>query len=129
MADQITLASGVTETGSAGTSVKQDLKVLPALDVSGYDELHLQINLMGQNSGGNGIKVTVLTSMQSKVDDASWISAGQSSAVSSAPGWVNMNLSSASVTLLRYVRYQVDLQANTTSATFSITGLGRRKSM
>lgn len=130
MADVITIVTGMTETGSVSTSVKQDLKVLPAIEIAGYDELHLQVYLLGQNSGGNGIKVTILTSMQPKVDDASWISAGQSSLCgTSTPSWVNFTISSSSTTLLRYVRYQIDLQSNTTSATFTITGLARRRSL
>lgn len=124
MADIITLATAVTVTGTGGTSTKQ--AITEAVDVSGYDSLDLQIACLGVN-GVNGIKVTVLTSMQNKNDDSSWVSVGQSGTMASAPAWQQLTVpASGTNPLLRYVRYQVDFNAGVTSGAISITGMARR---
>lgn len=126
MADIITLANAETVTGTGGASTKQ--AITEAIDVSGYDSIDFQFTCLAVNNA-NGINVTILTSMQNKSDDSSWVSIGQSSALSNTPSWASLTVpASTSTPMLRYIRYQIDFGVSVTSATVSISGMARRKS-
>lgn len=123
MADIISLASALTVTGTGGSSTKQ--AITEAVDVSAYKSIDFQFACLAVN-GANGIKVTILTSMQNKSDDSSWVSIGQSSTLATSPSWASLTVpSSSSTPMHRYVRFQIDFQAAVTSATVSITGMAR----
>ena len=126
MADIITLATAVTVTGTGGTSTKQ--AITEAIDVSGYDSIDFQFGCLAVN-GANGIKVSILASMQNRSDDASWYSIGQSSTMATGPSWSALTVPSSSATpMFRYIRYQIDFNVGVTSATVSINGMARRRS-
>lgn len=129
MADILTLANSQNVKGTSGQSTRQP--ITEAIDVSGYDQLDFEFALWSQNSGGAGIKLTILTSMQNKSDDASWVSCGQSITVggSSVPDWYTLSVPLLNYApLLRYIRYQIDFQSGTTDVVVSINGMARRRS-
>ena len=133
MADLITLARMVPQKGTAGTTYYQALT--DAVDVSAYDSIDWQIS--ASTDGANGVTIDIITSMQNRVDDLaagavnpSWYSIGTTtlSGTAGVPGYKALSTptSSTSSPLLRYVRYQIKLNAAVTNAVFTIEGLGRR---
>lgn len=128
MADVIVLANNVTLTGSSAAKAPQPLYSNP-MDVSAYDLLDLQVFLQAVNNVA-GVKISIITSMSSnKEDDGSWnlTGIGSTVALTTAPQWVSLSVPTAGTTMFRYVRYCVDFQGATTSVTFSIQGMGRRR--
>jgi hypothetical protein len=144
MADVIVLADRFAISGATGSSVLQPL-LERAMDVSAYDQLDLQFVIHSIDNVA-GVKFTMTTAMiLSNIDDAginqptlsntpsnsSWSSIGQTAVLAPALGksmWYGMSFPAATP-MFRYLRYRAELQAGTgtTSMTFSILGMGRRR--
>jgi hypothetical protein len=92
----------------------QELRL--AVDVSGYDELDLLLTV--QDDIGTDISVRILTAMQMESEEG-WTVVGSAFNTIGAGSSTKRNLSG----FLKYVRYE--LVTNTT-ATFEVSGVGRR---
>lgn len=134
MADLIVLAHAVPIVKSGSVLVYyQDIR--EAVDVSAYDSVDFQISATSNHV--DGITVSIITSMQNKIDDLaaglgvpSWYSIGSKTIAAtagvSAIKALSVPSNSADEPMLRYIRYMITLGTNTTNAAFTIEGLARR---
>ncbi|MBI5515851.1 MAG: hypothetical protein HY909_18860 [Deltaproteobacteria bacterium] len=134
MGDLIKIAEFAIKVTTANTGAATFTAVQPldqALDVSGYEELDLQLNVVGFS--GQNCNVYLITSMQKDVEDETWDEANAPAtqfAPISGTGVKNAVLaSSGNKPLLRYIRWKAVSTAQvSTTLTFTLTGIARRRS-
>jgi hypothetical protein len=120
--DLITFGESVlTITSDAATWLSKD----PSVEVGRYDEMDLQLYVLGLKAAGVGsvsLELVVDTTMHPN-DEKSWISLGAFTLVASAP-------SSERVTfphLLRFARWRVASFSNGALASFFLSGIVRSR--
>jgi hypothetical protein len=109
MADLVLITDGPVRHTSNET---QDLRL--AVDVSGYDELDLQLMVQDASSS---VTVRILTAMQMESDEG-WVTVDSFSSIAAGAS-TKKNFSG----FLKYVRYELTSGATTT---FEVSGVGRR---
>ncbi len=129
MADIVTLANVVSVEKPVSSSKFDQSLFEGVADFGAYDAGDFQVNVLSVDHV-DGVKVTLLTSMsQSKMDDASWVSVGGTSTITTGPSWVTLSVPNGGTGLLRYLRWRVEFQGFCTKVTFSITGMARRNGL
>ena len=133
MADIIKLARNLPIKGTAGTTYYQ--LITDSIDVSPYDSIDWQMT--ASTDFANGVTIDIITSMQNTVDDISmgasnpsWYTIGSATLAGVAGVPYNRALSvpvsSTGSPMLRWIRYQIKLNAGVSNALFTIEGLARR---
>ena len=132
MGDIIVLANTVTVTSAMVTEGTYWQPLKDVQDIAAYGRIDVQAVLLGHYGSAatpTGIDVLFYTSMQNDVEGDAWKQAGSVLNLSGAngtPQWKDFIIAYAEeVVLYRYLRWRIDLKANTTSATFSLTGVAR----
>jgi hypothetical protein len=117
--------------GTVGSAVALDLRL--AIDVMRWDVVDLSIGFL---SASANVTLDLLSAMTADTEDKAWdvFTASPASLVGSAttggslsaPLYKSVSLP-ASNALLRFLRWRIYAASGTASASFVITGLGRRK--
>jgi len=137
MADTLIITTQPVEIKAATPGTPLDLRL--AIDIGAYDQIDVQIGLLGIVGAVTTVTVDFMTSMQNQVEDMSWdvLTAPTTSrcitavAISTSgpvpPKFVIASLPAAGFVLFRYLRWRAFITAGT-SATISMSAMGRRKS-
>lgn len=92
-----------------------------AIEALGFGSIDLFLLVYEASGSPASVTVTIETSMQNAADDAVlWKTIGTFAAISSSN---SSDVQSITSGILRYVRYKVTLSANTTAATFDLSGV------
>lgn len=119
MGDLFRLTTGPTRVTATGAQALEEAQQVTSY--KGFDLLVQVYELSG--GGGESITVRVETSMQNKSgDSALWKTLGTFTAVTAANTTEVLSITSG---VLQYVRWYATINANTTSATFEVTGVAR----
>lgn len=132
MGDIFVAANAVTVTSAMATAGTYWQPLKDVQDISAYGRIDVQPVLLGHYGSAatpTGIDVLFYTSMQNDVDGDAWHPVGSALYLSGAAGtpqWSTFIIAYDNNQLLyRYLRWRIDLKTNTTSATFSLTGVAR----
>lgn len=92
-----------------------------AIEALGFGSIDLFLLVYEASGSPASVTVTIETSMQKAADDAVlWKTIGTFAAISSSN---SSDVQSITSGILRYIRYKVTLSANTTGATFDLSGV------
>lgn len=118
MGDLFRLTTGPTRVTATGA---QDVKEVP--QVTAYKGFDLLLQVYELSGSTLELTVKVETSMQNLSNDSTlWQTVGTFTMVTTANKTVALSITSG---VLQYVRWYATIHANTTSATFDVTGVAR----
>lgn len=92
-----------------------------AIEALGFGSINLFLLVYEASGPSPSVTVTIETSMQNAADDAVlWDTIGTFAAISASN---SSDVQSITSGILKYIRYKVTLGANTTGATFDLSGV------